>query len=105
MITQESLDAIYERFKKSNPNEVWIDVRRPDEWAEGVIPGVKKVSLSNLESVLPELDPQKTYIMVCRSGNRSNTAAALMIAKGFEAVINFSGGMLSWNQVNYPLAD
>ena len=104
MITQEPLDPIYNRFKKLSPNEVWIDVRRPDEWAEGFIPGVKKITLADLEHTLSELDPEKTYVLICRSGNRSNQAAALMATRGFEHLINFSGGMLSWYKANYALA-
>ncbi len=104
MITQENLDPIYNRFKKLNVDEVWIDVRRPDEWAEGFIPGVKKMMLADLEQALPALDPEKTYVLVCRSGNRSNQAAELMTTKGFDKLINFSGGMLSWYQANYALA-
>jgi rhodanese-related sulfurtransferase len=104
MITQETLEPIYKRFRKLDANEVWIDVRRPDEWAEGFIPGVKKIMLADLEAQLPDLDPEKTYVLVCRSGNRSNQAAELMATKGFEKLVNFSGGMLSWYQANYALA-
>lgn len=103
MIQQENLDSIYARFKKLSPNEVWIDVRRPDEWAEGVIPGVKKIMLSELEPALENLDKEATYILVCRSGNRSNTAAALMESRGFTSLVNFAGGMLSWYKANYAL--
>ena len=104
MITQEPLDSIYNRFKKLDANEVWIDVRRPDEWAEGFIPGVTKITLSALAQALPELDAEKTYVLVCRSGNRSNQAAELMAAHGFHDLVNFSGGMLSWYKANYALA-
>lgn len=103
MIHQENLDSIYARFKKLNPNEVWIDVRRPEEWAEGVIPGVKKIVLSELEPALGDLNKDATYVLICRSGNRSNTAAQLMESKGFTSLVNFAGGMLSWYKANYAL--
>lgn len=104
MVKQETIEAIHARFKANSPNEVWLDVRRPDEWAEGVIPGVKKIQLSGLEDALPELDPDKTYILICRSGNRSNRAGELMESKGFKDLVNFEGGMMKWYQANYALA-
>ena len=103
MIQQETLAPIYARYQQQNPNEVWIDVRQPEEWAEGVIPGVKKVMLADLEKTLPTLTPDTTYVLVCRSGNRSNQAAALMQQHNFSSLVNFAGGMLSWYKAKYPL--
>ena len=47
MVKQETIEAIHARFKANSPNEVWLDVRRPDEWAEGVIPGGLKTLCLN----------------------------------------------------------
>lgn len=104
MITQEALDVIYDRFKSAETNTLWIDVRQPNEWAEGTIPGVQQIMLSELEKALPGMDQEKTYVLVCRSGNRSNQAAHLMAEKGFRSLINFAGGMLDWYKAKYELA-
>ncbi len=86
-----------------NKNYIMIDVREPDEWVQGVIPGVKKISLGNIDKLLPTLDKNANYILVCRSGGRSDKAAGKMTEAGFKNIINFRGGMLDWYSRNLPL--
>ncbi len=73
-----------------------IDVRENDEVAQGMIPGAKHIPLGEVQNRLNELDLTKEYIMVCRSGKRSEKACNMLIANNFN-VINMTGGMLSWN--------
>lgn len=98
LLANEVLDI----YNKKDSNYVFIDVRQPEEWEEGTIPGVKKISLGDLESHLDELDKDKKYIMVCRSGGRSNKASSMMLQHGFKDVSNFQGGMLAWNDSDFP---
>ncbi|PFR27122.1 rhodanese [Bacillus cereus] len=72
-----------------------IDVREVEEVAEGKIPGALHIPLSLLEFRMHELDKNKEYIMVCRSGGRSSRAAQFLESNGFR-VINMAGGMLEW---------
>lgn len=73
-----------------------IDVREPFEYAEGHIPGAVLIPLGVIKSNLASLNPDSAYLLVCRSGNRSGQAAAIMTALGFKHVRNMSGGMLEW---------
>lgn len=100
-VKQLGVDEISPLTKEKN--YIFIDVREPDEWIQGVIPGVKKVSLGNLEKHFPELDKNAKYVMVCRSGARSGRAAEKMEQAGFTSVINFKGGMLDWYGNKLPL--
>lgn len=102
-IQQMSLDAIYARYQAGDADDVWIDVRRPEEWAEGTIPGVKRIILDDLPDRLDELDKSKSYVLVCRSGARSNRACQLMADEGFTQLTNFAGGMLDWYAAGYEL--
>lgn len=102
-IKQAFVDEIYQLYQTKDPNQVWIDVRQPEEWAEGTIPGIEKIMLSELPEQLNGFDKSKTYVMVCRSGGRSNHACAAMSQEGFEQLINFNGGMLAWYDAGYPL--
>jgi len=43
-----------------------------------------------------ELDPEKPVAVICASGNRSQSAAALLGQKGFKTVYNVSGGTGAW---------
>lgn len=72
-----------------------IDVREVEEVKAGHIPGIVNIPLGLLEAKLPDLDKQKPYIMVCRSGGRSGQATAFLDSYGYD-VTNMVGGMLSW---------
>ncbi|GBD07714.1 Thiosulfate sulfurtransferase PspE [bacterium HR21] len=83
---------------------VWLDVRTPPEFAEGFIPGARLIPLQELPARLAELQSlrSKTFIVYCRSGNRSARATALLRARGFHAV-NMRGGIREWLQKGYPV--
>lgn len=72
-----------------------IDVREVDEVQVGHIPGIINIPLGLLEFRTHELDKNKTYIMVCRSGERSGKATQYLQDQGFD-VTNMQGGMLAW---------
>ena len=71
---------------------VLIDVREPMEWAMGVLPGAQKMQLMKVPEHLDEFDKDTSYLIVCRSGNRSQQAAAFLTNLGYHAA-NLSGGM------------
>lgn len=72
-----------------------IDVREVDEVAQGKIAGIQHIALGTLPERTHELDRNKEYIMVCRSGARSERACEFLQAQGFN-VKNMVGGMLAW---------
>ncbi|TCT20016.1 rhodanese-related sulfurtransferase [Melghiribacillus thermohalophilus] len=72
-----------------------IDVREAAEVQQGAIPGAVNIPLSLLEFRAHELDKNKEYVMVCRSGNRSGLATQYLNAQGYHAV-NMVGGMIDW---------
>jgi|HigsolmetaAR204D_1030405.scaffolds.fasta_scaffold00003_14 rhodanese-related sulfurtransferase len=73
-----------------------IDVREPDEWASGHIPGAKHIPLGTIVHRLNELDRDKEYIVVCRAGARSAMACEYLEAMGYK-VTNMADGMLQWD--------
>ncbi len=81
---------------------VLLDVREPEEYSGelGHIPGSILIPLKELPGrAESELGAQRDQpiIAICRAGVRSTTAAAILIALGFENVSNLKGGMLDWN--------
>ncbi len=72
-----------------------IDVREADEIAMGAIPNIIHIPLGEVESRLNELDKDKEYIIVCRSGGRSGVATQTLTTGGYKAK-NMLGGMLDW---------
>ncbi|WP_067730836.1 rhodanese-like domain-containing protein [Oceanobacillus damuensis] len=76
-------------------NIVVIDVREDEEVAQGKIKNAKHIPLGSIPEAAPDLDKNKDYIMVCRSGKRSMNASEYLSEQGFK-VINMKGGMLEW---------
>ena len=74
-----------------------LDVRRPDEFAEGHIPGAINVANETIGTdEIPELPNKDQLIMVyCRSGRRSKEASEKLVKLGYTNVVEF-GGVLDW---------
>ena len=74
-----------------------LDVRRPDEFAEGHIPGAINVANETIGTdEIPELPDKDQLIMVyCRSGRRSKEAADKLVKLGYTNIVEF-GGILNW---------
>jgi len=75
---------------------VVVDVREPWEYRQGHVPGAVLIPLGQLSSRLNELDPERPVAVICASGSRSQSAAALLGQKGFKTVYNVSGGTGAW---------
>lgn len=104
MFKQADIKEIYKIFNQKNNNNIFIDVREPDEWKEGTIPDALKISLGEIKDNTNILDKNKNYIMVCRSGKRSEKASQIMENQGFINITNFNGGMLEWYKNNFPVS-
>jgi rhodanese-related sulfurtransferase len=94
-VTQYSIDEVKEILK--NGKAKVIDVRTPEEYQEGHIPGVPLRVMQNIAEWIGELNPEEPYVFVCRSGGRSQTVAEYLVGMGFHNVANCVGGMLAWN--------
>jgi rhodanese-related sulfurtransferase/TusA-related sulfurtransferase len=86
-------------IKKLEANEdvVVLDVREPAEYAFGHIPNAVSIPFGELENRVSELDKTKTFLVVCRTGNRSDMASQTLSSNGFENVWNVVPGMSDWN--------
>ena len=73
-----------------------LDVREPWEFKQGHVPGAVLIPLGQLSSRLEELNPEVPVAVICASGNRSQSAAALLGQKGFKTVYNVLGGTGAW---------
>ncbi|MBK7720857.1 MAG: rhodanese-like domain-containing protein [Austwickia sp.] len=84
---------------------VIVDVRTPQEFAEGHLQGalLADVSAPDFASRLAGLDRSRTYAVYCRSGNRSRTAVDQMSALGFTHVYGLDGGINDWTAAGRPI--
>ena len=75
-----------------------IDVRTPAEFWEGHIDNAINIDFKSNSFIneISKLDKSKTYLIYCRSGNRSSKAALIMDSLGFKKTIDLEGGFLRW---------
>ena len=79
-----------------------VDCREPYEWDAGRVEGAVHIPLNTIMAGdTTGLDPGKRVVVVCRSGNRSELAALMLQARGFQA-FNLEGGMEEWERQGLP---
>ena len=77
---------------RETENAVLIDVREPDEYAGGHIPGSLNVPLSSADLITSAVEDKETPIFAyCLSGARSSQAASLFKRQGYKNVTNIGG--------------
>lgn len=84
---------------------VVLDVRTPAEFAAGHLENAINIDVESgtFEADIAALDPAKTYAVYCRSGNRSQTATALMTDAGFTSIFELDGGIGAWMAAGLPV--
>lgn len=84
---------------------VVIDVRTPAEYTEGHLEGAVNVDVESSEFIdtISSYDPTGTYIVYCRSGNRSAAAVSHMESMGFTDVTNAGGMDAASNSTGLPV--
>ena len=93
-----NVDQAKEWFIGNKGSEfIILDVRQPEEYRSGHLPGAVFIPLPDLINKVGELDHSKPIIAYCRSGNRSRAAAAFLLSYGFSKVYSMDGGITAWN--------
>ncbi|GAB4573151.1 MAG: rhodanese-like domain-containing protein [Anaerolineae bacterium] len=83
---------------------VLLDVRTQQEWdIDGHAAQAMLIPLDQLPQRYTELDPNDTIIVVCRSGNRSQTASQFLREQGFSRVTEVERGMRNWVAQGLPV--
>lgn len=82
-----------------------LDVRTPEEFAEGHVPGAINISHDELADRLAEIEASRDVglIVYCRSGRRAGIAEELLLGQGFSNVQHLEGDMLAWLEANRPI--
>ena len=77
---------------------VLVDVRRPDEFAEGRLPGALNAPVETFDPAAIPIEDGRETILYCRSGNRS-TRAAEMLAQHLQGKVrHVDGGIVAWQE-------
>jgi rhodanese-related sulfurtransferase len=80
------------------PATVLLDIRTPDEFAAGYIDGAANIDFyaADFTAQLGALDTGATYVIYCRSGNRTTAALEIFRDLGFTEVHAIAGGIVAW---------
>ena len=109
-MAQPILKEPFERVDVSRGKElldskqtVWIDVREPNEWTQGRIPGSTLVPLNTLL-----MSPRKylngdNVVFYCAQGIRSAVACEVAAAVGLTRIYNLEGGIVDWATKGFPI--
>ena len=93
--TLQNVDA----FNLTMQNDyVIVDVRTPEEFANGALPKAVNISVTSLDFPfeINKLDKEKPVMIYCKAGSRSARAAVAMKALGFDTIYELKGGYTAW---------
>lgn len=80
-----------------------IDVREPDEYDEGHVPGAQHIALGTVPDRVAEVPGERPVYVICAKGGRSYKAAEFYRSQGIDA-INVAGGTTAWIDAGHPTA-
>jgi len=89
----------------NHKNALILDVREETEYRDGHLLNARLIPLGKLKERIGELEKYKDQpiVVVCRSGNRSGSACAMLGKQGFAQAYNLAGGVMAWQKAKLPL--
>lgn len=91
-----AVEAAYSQF---------IDVRTPEEYAEGHAYRARNIPLDTLAVNLDKLERNEPVFLICRSGSRSKKAAQILVDNGFPKAVSIAGGTEAWKAAGLPMGE
>lgn len=100
---REAYDFILDN--RGNQDFVILDVRTPEEYRAGHIPGAVNLDFytDTFREELNKLDKNKKYLIYCRSGRRSGIVLGIAKELGFTEAYNMLGGIIQWEEEGLPI--
>jgi rhodanese-related sulfurtransferase len=93
-----------EELESRPPEAGLLDVREPEEYAHGHVPGAVNLPQADLATRLAEVPRGRPVYLICQGGFRSLRAAQFLRQQGFEEVVSVKGGTEAWRAAGKPLA-
>jgi rhodanese-related sulfurtransferase len=82
---------------------VFLDVRTPEEFASGRVPGAVNIPVGQLSSRLAELEKDDRLVVYCERGPRAAIAAGTLLEAGYTNVSHLTGDMAGWRAAGLPI--
>ncbi len=90
-------------YQKTATGPIILDVRLPDEWQAGHIPGAEHHFIADMRDRILGLDKDQAYATYCASGYRASIASSLLKSRGFNQVSNVPGSWSAWTAAGYTI--
>lgn len=100
-----TIDAkTFSELSVSQPGTI-LDVRTPEEWADGTLKDAIKMNYQgdSFETEIESLDKNTPIYVYCKRGGRSSSAAEILKEKGFAKIYNLDGGITSWQENGFEV--
>lgn len=98
-VPEISIDALAAR----PPTAYVLDVREPEEYAAGHVPGAVSLPQSELASRLDDVPRDRPLLVICHSGSRSLRSAQFLARMGYAEVVSVAGGTAAWREAGKPV--
>jgi rhodanese-related sulfurtransferase len=98
-----SQDALLARQAKHDPALLLLDVRTPEEFAAGHVPGAVNIPHDQVSARLGEVPKDKDVVLYCRSGHRASLAATVLAKAGYTHLSHLDGDMNGWVEKGRPV--
>lgn len=97
-------DALLQRIEQKDAALLIVDVRTPEEFAAGHVPGAINVPYTHLPARAAELAAKgdKEIVLYCRTGVRAERAATRLREHGFVRLLHLDGDMQQWTEKQRP---
>jgi phage shock protein E len=103
--TSERVDAVMFSALVATAGVTVIDVRTPEEFAQGHIQGAVNYNVEgpDFANQIKALDPAGIYAVYCQSGNRSQPAVSQLSSIGIENIYELESGISGWENAGFPV--
>jgi len=102
-LAQVSQQAMLEMQAKKDASLLLLDVRTPEEFAAGHIPGAVNIPYDQVAGHLSEIPKDDEVVLYCRSGRRAGLAAEVLLANGYTKLAHLEGDLQGWQSSNRPV--
>jgi phage shock protein E len=89
--------------RESGTAPVVIDVRTPDEYAAGHIPGALNIPFDQVAQRIAEIDAPDGVALYCMVGPRARKGESALLAAGYQTVFHLEGGLAAWQAAGLPV--
>ena len=98
-----SQEALLERQQKGDETLYVLDVRSPEEYASGHLPGAINIPYDQIASRIAEVPKDQDVVLYCKSGRRAGIAAEVLAGQGYTRLQHLEGDIVAWVDKGRPV--